>query len=306
MEKEFICEYCNIQYSTKFALTKHQNYCKIRLESLNIKQPEIPKVECDKCHQIIGKNNFNRHYKLCDGKLHGVKEKQNLKISEVFECNDCSKLFNNAQSLNAHFDHCERRRLRLDGKFVSSKERYSLLPQDVKNNMAWRKNQTTENNIFIKNYYGSLEDILANKFYVRSVVLKDRLVKAGVKKLICEECGNAGVWNNKPITMELHHVDGNRYNNELSNLQILCPNCHSQTFNYRNKENSSRPSKNAWMTEVEILERIDIIERSDINFSKWGWKTKICRLLDLTPHAVTLFMKHHMKDFYYKKCYIRA
>ena len=35
--------------------------------------------------------------------------------------------------------------------------------------------------------------------------------------------------------MELHHIDGNRYNNELDNLQILCPNCHSLTPNHSGK-----------------------------------------------------------------------
>lgn len=32
--------------------------------------------------------------------------------------------------------------------------------------------------------------------------------------------------------MQLHHIDGNNKNNSLENLQILCPNCHSQTDNY--------------------------------------------------------------------------
>ena len=33
-------------------------------------------------------------------------------------------------------------------------------------------------------------------------------------------------WNGKPIQMELHHIDGNRTNHKLSNLMMLCPNCH--------------------------------------------------------------------------------
>jgi transposase-like protein len=32
--------------------------------------------------------------------------------------------------------------------------------------------------------------------------------------------------------MQLHHIDGNNKNNSLDNLQMLCPNCHSQTENY--------------------------------------------------------------------------
>lgn len=42
-------------------------------------------------------------------------------------------------------------------------------------------------------------------------------------------------WNGRELVFELHHIDGNRNNNSLDNLMILCPNCHSQTDNFRNK-----------------------------------------------------------------------
>ena len=38
---------------------------------------------------------------------------------------------------------------------------------------------------------------------------------------LCAHCG-FGV----PAVLEVAHLDGNRANNELSNLTILCPNCH--------------------------------------------------------------------------------
>lgn len=50
----------------------------------------------------------------------------------------------------------------------------------------------------------------------------------------CENCG-AEEWLGQPINLEVHHIDGNHYNNELSNLQLLCPNCHSYTNNYKRK-----------------------------------------------------------------------
>ncbi len=51
----------------------------------------------------------------------------------------------------------------------------------------------------------------------------------------CEECGITE-WLGNPISMEVDHIDGNKNNNDLSNLKILCPNCHSQTPTWRRKK----------------------------------------------------------------------
>lgn len=64
------------------------------------------------------------------------------------------------------------------------------------------------------------------------------LIEYGIKKYACEKCG-IYEWNDSHITLEIHHKDGNNKNNKLENLEILCPNCHSQTDNFRfkNKKN---------------------------------------------------------------------
>jgi hypothetical protein len=70
--------------------------------------------------------------------------------------------------------------------------------------------------------------------YYQSFKLKKRLLKEGIKKSKCEIC-SCNEWMGKPIGLELHHKDGNRQNHLLDNLQLLCPNCHSQTETYRAK-----------------------------------------------------------------------
>lgn len=50
----------------------------------------------------------------------------------------------------------------------------------------------------------------------------------------CECCKNT-TWQEKPIPLEVHHIDGDNTNNLLENLQLLCPNCHALTDNYRTK-----------------------------------------------------------------------
>lgn len=65
--------------------------------------------------------------------------------------------------------------------------------------------------------------------------LKKLLFKHHLKENKCEECGITE-WNGNPIECQLHHKDGNKFNNSLENLIILCPNCHSQTDTYGYKQ----------------------------------------------------------------------
>ena len=51
----------------------------------------------------------------------------------------------------------------------------------------------------------------------------------------CEICG-IKTWLGKPIVLQIHHLDGNHKNNSVDNLQLLCPNCHTQTDTYSNKK----------------------------------------------------------------------
>ena len=72
----------------------------------------------------------------------------------------------------------------------------------------------------------------------RSGVLKIKMVREKLIEDICGECKTPNIWNNKPITLELDHIDGDRFNNDFANLRVLCPNCHSQTPTFRRKKSS--------------------------------------------------------------------
>lgn len=68
----------------------------------------------------------------------------------------------------------------------------------------------------------------------------------------CEICG-IKEWNGKPIRLEIHHIDGDRTNNNMDNLQILCPNCHSQTENFRGKN----INKEKTVTDEELVDALN-------------------------------------------------
>lgn len=70
--------------------------------------------------------------------------------------------------------------------------------------------------------------------HVSTIHLKWRLIEEGVKEWRCERCNNTE-WLGDKIPLELHHKDGDRTNNELDNLELLCPNCHAFTDTYRGR-----------------------------------------------------------------------
>lgn len=81
----------------------------------------------------------------------------------------------------------------------------------------------------------SLKDILIiNSHYTNMNKLRQRLIKENYKEYRCERCQKIE-WEGQPIPLELHHINGIRDDLRIENLQILCPNCHALTDNYRGK-----------------------------------------------------------------------
>jgi hypothetical protein len=74
--------------------------------------------------------------------------------------------------------------------------------------------------------------------------LKRALVREGLKDGCCERCG-IREWRARELSITLHHVNGDCLDDRLENLQLLCPNCHSQTENYGGRNLTGRGPRRA-------------------------------------------------------------
>lgn len=96
------------------------------------------------------------------------------------------------------------------GKYCSHKCRSEyLIKQRFKENVAWNKRMGTY-----------LKEVRGNR---------------------CEVCGITE-HNGKPLTFQIDHINGDRMDNRYENLQVICPNCHTQTKTWGVK-NASKEGK---------------------------------------------------------------
>lgn len=70
----------------------------------------------------------------------------------------------------------------------------------------------------------SYDEPLPNGCRLKSAKLKDYMTHHGVE-YCCNVC-ELSVWMDKPITLDVDHVNSNPHDNRLENLQFICPNCH--------------------------------------------------------------------------------
>jgi hypothetical protein len=152
-----------------------------------------------------------------------------------------------------------------------------------------------------------LEELLVkNGHPISSGDLKNKLYNNNIKHRKCELCGQDELWNNMKISLILDHIDGDRYNNEFSNLRIVCPNCNAgldthcgKNKKYIKKEKIKKESE----YNKKLTERINNILKANIDFTQRGWRLKVEEITGIQPQRADKFIIKYfpeLKDILYK------
>jgi len=120
---------------------------------------------------------------------------------------------------------------------IRTVKRYVKIYEICTNHFDITKSRLRTKNI--NGYTGkALKDILCVNSTYPTNLLKKRLLNENILENKCNECGLPPIWNGKLLVLQLDHINGISTDHRLSNLQLLCPNCHTQTqtFAGKNKE----------------------------------------------------------------------
>jgi hypothetical protein len=116
-------------------------------------------------------------------------------------------------------------------------------------------------------------------------------LRESVKVLYQNKCCLCGInnWMGEPLTLQVDHIDGNRKNNDMNNLRLLCPNCHSQTETYTFKKTQSD-----FMNKLkEYLKNYSEDQIKDF-FSLYNF-SEICALTKTSERSIRKYLKENSK-----------
>ena len=121
-----------------------------------------------------------------------------------------------------------------------------------------------------------LDDFRIRKLNEDEILSKDSKVSAGtvrellIKKNLIERkchCGISDTWNDRPISLQLDHINGNRKDHSIENLRWICPNCHSQTSTFCSK---NRRDNKKIVSDDDLIESLKRSENIRQGLAKFG------------------------------------
>lgn len=180
---------------------------------------------CLNCGKVLRKQQVKFCSKSCAAKINNPKRTKNLKV--VNKKTSKKEINKTSTNLKKFCLQCGKELKTSQTKFCSN-ECSSL----------YRKEETIkkwlETGNCGKNCNGALPESI-----------KEYLFKKANYK--CSVCGFEGY--NKitgKTILQIHHIDGDAYNNNINNLQVLCPNHHAMTENFMNLNKGKSTRKNRY------------------------------------------------------------
>lgn len=189
------------------------------------------------------------------------------------------------------------------GMTANSGNNDTLTRYTIKNNIDKTKfieNQLRNNNVVeifkrrrdYKSEFKENSDVSRNN-------LKKYIIKNDILPYICQECGNPGIHNNKPLVLQLEHINGVRNDNRVDNLCFLCPNCHTQTSTYAGKrlkkeKKSNRKSPEQVQASYDAQRKFLITEQElkDL-FDKGETYVSIGKLYNVSDNTIRKYAKRY-------------
>lgn len=108
--------------------------------------------------------------------------------------------------------------------------------QSIGNNGKTIQNYLDQLNISTEHFTGLPKGTISrtpqNTFIKNSTatqaVLRRMYTKGNYSPYKCAICGQEPIWNGKPLTLTLDHINGDNHDDRLENLRWICPNCDRQ------------------------------------------------------------------------------
>ena len=88
------------------------------------------------------------------------------------------------------------------------------------------------------------------------------------------------MWLDKPLSLQLDHINGNCSDHRLENLRWLCPNCHVQTSTHGSKNEASTRIAKQYNITPELRELI--IDK----YKELGSQQKVSDALNISKNAI--------------------